>query len=77
MSVQEIFAQVKDYFGFDQYKTNSAIFSLNTKATVAIFVSFSLIVTAQQFIGDPIDCIVEEVPSGIFLNIFQLSADKL
>ena len=69
MSLQELLTPVKEIFGFDKYKTNSLILSLNTKITVAIFTTFSLIVTANQFIGDPIDCIVEEVPSGTFLNI--------
>ena len=39
-------------------------FSLHTKVTVVILVTFSLVVTAQQFIGDPIDCIVtKDVPA--------------
>jgi hypothetical protein len=34
--------------------------------TVVILITFSLIVTAQQFIGDPIDCIVtKDVPGNL------------
>ena len=37
---------------------------LHSKITVAILLTFSLIVTASQFIGDPIDCIVTpDVPA--------------
>ena len=44
-------------------------FRLHSKVTATILLIFSLIVTAGQFIGDPIDCIVSggdgNVPSGI------------
>ena len=38
---------------------------LHSKVTASILLVFSLIVTASQFIGDPIDCIVEQVDSGL------------
>lgn len=32
------------------------------KATVIILITASLVVTSRQYIGDPIDCIVEGIP---------------
>ena len=28
-------------------------------------ITFSIMVTASQFIGDPIDCVVEDIPTGV------------
>ena len=72
--VTALFDPVRKWIGFDQYTINSLVLSLNTTVTVALFLIFSLIVTAQQFIGDPIDCIVEEVPAGTFVNIGLIQA---
>jgi hypothetical protein len=33
------------------------VFRLHTKLTVALLIAFSILVTARQYIGDPIDCI--------------------
>jgi tripartite-type tricarboxylate transporter receptor subunit TctC len=41
------------------------VFRLHYKATLIIFVVASLLVTSRQYIGDPIDCIVDGVPGGI------------
>ena len=54
----------------DQYFTqkntfNSNVFRLHYKATLVVFVLASLLVTSRQYIGDPIDCIVDGVPGGI------------
>ena len=32
------------------------------QATFIVLVTSSLLVTSRQYIGDPIDCIVEEIP---------------
>ena len=38
---------------------------LHSKVTATIILTFCLIVTASQFIGDPIDCVVEQIDSGV------------
>ena len=54
---------------FTKRKNLQPFFRLHSKVTATILLIFSLIVTAGQFIGDPIDCIVSggdgNVPSGI------------
>ena len=48
------------------YLMNSLkVFRLHYKATFIILVVASLLVTSRQYIGDPIDCIVEEIPNNV------------
>lgn len=65
MSVLGLLSQVKFFIGFDNFDTSSWSFDLNTKATSLVFLTFSLIVTAHQFVGDPIDCVVQDVPQPV------------
>ncbi len=52
----------------------SNVFRLHYKATLVIFVVSSLLVTSRQYIGDPIDCIVDGVPgSDTINNVNQMS----
>ena len=62
--VLQLLQPVAEWLGFDKYRINSLIFSLNTKLTLVILLTFTFILASVQFIGDPIDCIVEEIPSG-------------
>ena len=51
------------------YLMNSLkVFRLHYKATFIILVVASLLVTSRQYIGDPIDCIVEEIPNNVSVN---------
>ena len=38
---------------------------ISFQATFVILLTASTLVTAKQYIGDPIDCIVEDVPQGV------------
>ena len=61
------FADVKglDAFKLDGVRTDNNVFRLHYKATFAILLTACILVTANQYIGDPIDCIVEEIPAGV------------
>nr|NVI75112.1 innexin 2 [Cucujiformia] len=50
------------------------VFRLHYKATVVILVAFSLLVTSRQYIGDPIDCIVDEIPADVMDTFCWISA---
>nr|NVI75202.1 innexin 2 [Cucujiformia] len=50
------------------------VFRLHYKATVIILVAFSLLVTSRQYIGDPIDCIVDEIPADVMDTYCWISA---
>ncbi|CAG9840087.1 unnamed protein product [Diabrotica balteata] len=61
----DVFGSVKGLLKIDQVCIDNNIFRLHYKATVIILVSFSLLVTSRQYIGDPIDCIVDEIPLNV------------
>jgi len=50
---------------FDVVCIDNNVFRLHYKATVVILAICSVLVMSNQFIGDPIDCLVEGVPSGL------------
>jgi hypothetical protein len=58
------FSQVRGFTNLDKVWIDNNVFRLHYKATVLIFVTASLLVTSRQYIGDPIDCIVDGVPGG-------------
>jgi hypothetical protein len=64
MSVLAALTPIKAWLGFDKPNASSIVISLTTKVTVAFILVASSIVTLSTYFGDPIDCIVEEVPSG-------------
>lgn len=61
----DVFGSVKGLLKIDSVCIDNNIFRLHYKATVIILVAFSLLVTSRQYIGDPIDCIVDDVPLNI------------
>ena len=42
------------------------------KVTVLLFILFSAMLTAKQYFGDPIDCMVSGVPSELLTSITNL-----
>ncbi|TRY75101.1 hypothetical protein TCAL_09359 [Tigriopus californicus] len=60
-----LFKQLQDFLKFDQVWIDNNIFRLHYKGTVIVFVLASLLVTSRQYIGDPIDCMVDGIPGGI------------
>jgi len=61
----DVFGSVKGLLKIDSVCIDNNIFRLHYKATVIILVAFSLLVTSRQYIGDTIDCIVDDVPLNI------------
>ena len=41
------------------------MFFFFSQATFIVLVTASLLVTSKQYIGDPIDCMVEEIPQNV------------
>eukprot|EP00095_Tigriopus_kingsejongensis_P005711 maker-scaffold459_size165548-snap-gene-0.22 protein:Tk05711 transcript:maker-scaffold459_size165548-snap-gene-0.22-mRNA-1 annotation:"hypothetical protein SINV_06455" len=60
-----IFDQIKNVFKSKAITIDNWIFRLHYPVTFSILVTFALLVTANQYLGDPIDCIVEEVPQDV------------
>ena len=65
-----VFTPVKDLIKFDAIWIDNSVFRLHYKATVIILVTASLLVTSKQYIGDPMDCIVDGVPQSEFKYSF-------
>jgi innexin len=61
----DVFGSVKGLLKLDQVCIDNNVFRLHYKATVIILIAFSLLVTSRQYIGDPIDCIVDEIPLNV------------
>ncbi|XKL67396.1 hypothetical protein PGB90_002887 [Kerria lacca] len=61
----DVFGSVKGLLKIDSICIDNNIFRLHYKVTVIILIAFSLIVTSRQYIGDPIDCIVDEIPLNV------------
>lgn len=58
----DVFGSVKGLLKLDSVCIDNNVFRMHYKATVIILIAFSLLVTSRQYIGDPIDCIVDEIP---------------
>ena len=61
----DVFGTVKGLIKLDKVCIDNNVFRLHYKATFIILLAASLLVTSKQYIGDPIDCIVEEVPQTV------------
>ncbi|CAG0893462.1 unnamed protein product [Cyprideis torosa] len=61
----DVFGSVKGLLKLDSVCIDNNIFRLHYKATVVFLVISSLLVTSRQYIGDPIDCIVEGIPPNV------------
>ena len=64
----DVFGSVKGLIKLDSVCIDNNVFRLHYKATFVILVVASLLVTSKQYIGDPIDCIVDGVPGGKNIN---------
>ena len=69
----DVFGQVKSLIKLEEICIDNNVFRLHYKLTVAILVVASLLVTSRQYIGDPIDCIVEEIPPDVsYIKVYAL-----
>ena len=56
----QVFESVKPLFKLDTICIDNNVFRLHYKFTFISLLTASLLVTAKQYIGDPIDCIMGE-----------------
>ncbi|GFT16830.1 innexin inx2 [Nephila pilipes] len=62
----DLFSNLKSFFKTGGTVIDNSVFRLHYKATTSILVAFSILVTARQYIGDPIDCISsKDVPENM------------
>lgn len=66
----DIFRGLKNLIKISHIHIDSPVFRLHYSITVMILISFSLIVTTRQYVGNPIDCIhTKDIPEDV-LNTF-------
>lgn len=56
MNVVDIFRSLKSLVRTEEVCTDNDVFRLHYKATVVVLSAFTLLITASQYVGDPIDC---------------------
>lgn len=66
----DVFGSVKSLLKLDSVCIDNNVFRLHYKATVVVLVAFSLLVTSRQYIGDPIDCIVDASVGGDIMDTY-------
>lgn len=62
----EIFNDLKDFIKVDSICNDNNVFRLHYRFTVLVLVSFSILVSCRQYLGDPIDCIEnDDIPENV------------
>ena len=61
----DVFGSIKSLLKLDSVSIDNNIFRLHYKGTMFVLVAFSILVTQKQYFGDPIDCIVDKIPSDL------------
>lgn len=61
----QILNSIKSLFKFEKTNIDNIVFSLHYEVTVIILVAFTLIVSTNQYIGKPIECMIEEIPKAV------------
>lgn len=60
---------LKDYFKLQEVQTDNAVFRLHNVFTTVLLLTCSLVITATQYVGQPISCIVSGIPTHV-VNTF-------
>ncbi|XP_011170209.1 innexin inx2 [Solenopsis invicta] len=60
-----VFGSVKGLLKLDSICIDNNVFRLHYKVTMVGLIIFSLLVTSRQYIGDPIVCIVDDIPPHV------------
>jgi len=56
---------LKNYIKFDEFKIDNGVFRLHYKGTAGVMALGSLLAIGGSYIGDPIDCMVSDIPGDI------------
>lgn len=63
--MNDVFGPLKTLLKIDEICIDNLVFKLHYKATFLILLGFSAIITCRQYLGDPIDCIVDGIPNNV------------
>jgi len=65
----KLLGSLKSYLKWQDIQTDNAVFRLHNSFTTVLLLTCSLIITATQYVGQPISCIVNGVPPHV-VNTF-------
>eukprot|EP00092_Neocalanus_flemingeri_P075251 GFUD01093199.1.p1 GENE.GFUD01093199.1~~GFUD01093199.1.p1 ORF type:complete len:449 (+),score=85.56 GFUD01093199.1:92-1348(+) len=63
--MQNLFEPLRKLCRQEKVAIDNGVFRLHYKGTVILLILFSAMLTAKQYFGDPIDCLVQGVPASI------------
>lgn len=63
------FKELKKFIHADRVCIDNSIFRICTKVSFVVLVSISLLITSRQYIGEPMECIVDDIPKKV-MNSF-------
>lgn len=64
----EIFGGIQHLLKFEQVCIDNNVFRLHYKATMLLLLALCIISTSRQYLGEPIDCVVEGMPEHTMNN---------
>lgn len=67
--MHKVLGSLKGYLKIQDIHTDNAIFRLHNSFTTVLLLTCSLIITATQYVGNPISCIVNGIPTHV-VNTF-------
>ncbi|XP_033228348.1 innexin inx1 [Belonocnema kinseyi] len=59
----KLFGDLQSYFKYHEITTDSMVFRLHNQFTAALLFTCSMIISANQYVGNPISCIVQGLPT--------------
>ena len=65
MALDVLLEPLKPFIAFEKTTIDNIVFRFHTDFSTLFLLAASLIVTAEVFIGDPINCAVHEIPFEI------------
>lgn len=65
----KLLARLSVYFKYQPIKIDNAVFRLHNVFTTVLLMTCSIIITATQYVGNPIQCIVSGLPTNV-VNTF-------
>lgn len=61
----KLLGNLKSYFKYREIVTDSMVFRMHNLFTSVLLFTCSMIITANQFVGNPISCIVQGLPTHV------------
>lgn len=67
--MDKLLKNIRKILQFQEVKTCGFIFRAHSSFTTAILLTFSLVITAKEYVGSPIECITQHQPES-FINTY-------